>query len=135
LRTGDLGVISDGELFIMGRLKDLLIVDGSNHYPEDIEATIREITAGRVAAIAVEDGASENLVTIVEVKPGVDLRRVRDTLANAVWTLHNLRIDDLVLVSPGSIPITTSGKIRRSSCGELYRDGEFRRLDAMGVAV
>ncbi len=69
LRTGDLGAMSDGELFIMGRLKDLLIVDGSNHYPEDIEATIREITGGRVAAIAVEDEASENLVAIVEVKP------------------------------------------------------------------
>ena len=69
LRTGDLGAMSDGELFIMGRLKDLLIVDGRNHYPEDIEATIREITGGRVAAIAVEDEATENLVAIVEVKP------------------------------------------------------------------
>ena len=53
LRTGDLGVISDGELFIVGRIKDLLIVDGRNHYPDDIEATIQEITGGRVAAIAV----------------------------------------------------------------------------------
>lgn len=135
LRTGDLGTISDGELFIMGRLKDLLIVDGRNHYPEDIEATIREITGGRVAAIAVEDEASENLVAIVELKPAPQLSAVKHEVANAVWKLHNLRVDDLVLVSPGSIPITTSGKIRRASCGELYRQGEFQRMDAMDIAV
>ncbi len=135
LRTGDLGAMSDGELFIMGRLKDLLIVDGSNHYPEDIEATIREITGGRVAAIAVEDEASENLVAIVEVKAAPQLNEVKHEVADAVWKLHNLRVDDLVLVSPGSIPITTSGKIRRSSCGELYRQGEFQRVDVMDIAV
>ena len=55
LRTGDLGVMSEGELFIIGRIKDLLIVDGRNHYPDDIEATIQEITGGRVAAISVPD--------------------------------------------------------------------------------
>jgi long chain fatty acid CoA FadD26 len=135
LRTGDLGTISDGELFIMGRLKDLLIVDGRNHYPEDIEATIREITGGRVAAIAVEDEVSENLVAIVEVKAAPQLNEVKHEVADAVWKLHNLRVDDLVLVSPGSIPITTSGKIRRSSCGELYRQGEFQRMDVMDIAV
>ena len=135
LRTGDLGVISEGELFIMGRLKDLLIVDGRNHYPDDIESTIREITGGRVAAIAVEDDSSENLVAIVEVKPARDdqedsqLNSVSRAVKTAIWKEHSLRVGDLVLVSPGSIPITTSGKIRRSSCAELYRDGEFNRLD------
>ena len=129
LRTGDLGALSGGELFIMGRLKDLLIVDGRNHYPEDIEATIREITGGRVAAIAVEDEASENLVAIVEVKRNPQLDSVKHEVANAVWKWHNLRVNDLVLVEPGSIPITTSGKIRRSSCAELYREGVFQRLD------
>lgn len=129
LRTGDLGSMSDGELFIMGRLKDLLIVDGRNHYPEDIEATIREITGGRVAAIAVEDETSENLVAIVEVKSSPELDSVKHEVASAVWKSHHLRMGDLVLVSPGSIPITTSGKIRRSSCAEIYREGEFLRLD------
>jgi len=129
LRTGDLGVISDGELFIMGRLKDLLIVDGSNHYPEDIEATVREFSGGRVAAISVEDEASENLVVIVEIKPTAELAEVKHQVAEAIWKVHNLRVDDLVLVSPGSIPITTSGKIRRSSATELYRDGVFQRMD------
>jgi long chain fatty acid CoA FadD26 len=119
----------------MGRLKDLLIVDGRNHYPEDIEATIREITGGRVAAISVEDEASENLVAIVEVKPTSQLDSVRHDVAEAIWKLHNLRVDDLVLVSPGSIPITTSGKIRRASCGQQYREGEFERMDGLGAAV
>ena len=119
----------------MGRLKDLLIVDGSNHYPDDIESTIREITGGRVAAIAVEDDVTENLVAIVEVKQRDDedqserLDDVKHELARAIWKSHSLRVGDLVLVSPGSIPITTSGKIRRSSCAELYREGEFQRLD------
>jgi long chain fatty acid CoA FadD26 len=56
----------DGELFVMGRIKDVLIVDGRNHYPDDIEATIREITGGRVAAISVPDDRTERLVAIVE---------------------------------------------------------------------
>lgn len=129
LRTGDLGAISDGELFIMGRLKDLLIVDGSNHYPEDIEATVREISGGRVAAVSVENETSEDLVVIVEVKPTAELADMKHQVAEAIWKAHNLRVDDLVPVSAGSIPITTSGKIRRSSARELYRDGAFHRMD------
>jgi long-chain fatty acid adenylase/transferase FadD26 len=136
LRTGDLGVMCGGELFIMGRLKDLLIVDGRNHYPDDIEAIIQEITGGRVAAIAVEDDTTENLVAIVELKArgsadenAQRLTSVKHEVATAIWKSHNLRVGDLVLVSPGSIPITSSGKIRRSSCADLYRKGEFQRLD------
>ena len=69
LRTGDLGVLSDGELFIVGRIKDLLIVYGRNYSPDDIEATIQEITAGRCVAIAVpDDNGVEKLVAIVELK-------------------------------------------------------------------
>jgi len=136
LRTGDLGVMSRGELFIMGRLKDLLIVHGRNHYPDDIEATIQEITGGRVAAIAVEEDATEKLVTIIELKArgsadenAQRLTSVKHKVAKAVWQEHNLRVGDPVLVEPGSIPITTSGKTRRSACAELYRRGEFQRLD------
>jgi long-chain fatty acid adenylyltransferase FadD28 len=68
LRTGDLGFISDGELYIVGRIKDLLIVYGRNHSPDDIEATIQEITPGRCAAIAVPDNGTEKLVAIIELK-------------------------------------------------------------------
>ena len=68
LRTGDLGFISEGELFIVGRIKDLLIIRGRNHYPEDIEATVQEITRGRVAAISVPVDSTEHLVTVIEFK-------------------------------------------------------------------
>ena len=68
LRTGDSGFFFDGELFIIGRIKDLLIVYGRNHSPDDIEATIQEITGGRCAAIAVPDEGTEKLVVIIEVK-------------------------------------------------------------------
>ncbi len=136
LRTGDLGVMSSGELFLIGRLKDLLIVDGRNHYPDDIEATIQEITGGRVAAIAVEDDTTEKLVAIIELKPRASaddnaqrLNSMKHKVAMVIWKSHNLRVGDLVLVPQGSIPITTSGKIRRSSCKELYRKGELQRLD------
>ena len=95
LRTGDLGAISDGELYIMGRLRDLLIVDGSNHYPDDIESTIREITGGRVAAIAVEDDVTENLVAIVEVK-----QRDDEDQSERLTTKHELARGDLEVAQP-----------------------------------
>jgi long chain fatty acid CoA FadD26 len=138
LRTGDLGVIHDGELFIIGRIKDLLIVDGRNHYPDDIEATTQEICGGRVAAISIPDDRTERLVVIAEMKNRGSseeemqqrLRSVRAQVTSAISKSHGLRVADLVLVPPGSIPITTSGKIRRSSCLEVYRQDEFSRLDS-----
>ena len=138
LRTGDSGFFSKGELFIIGRIKDLLIVYGRNHAPDDIEATIQEITAGRCAAIAVPDRGVEKLVAIIELKKRGDsdeevtdrLRVVKREVTSAISKSHGLSVADLVLVSPGSIPITTSGKIRRSQCVELYRQDEFVRLDA-----
>lgn len=137
LRTGDLGVIYGGELYIIGRIKDLLIVDGRNHYPDDIEATTQEISGGRVAAISVQDDRTERLVVIAEMKNRGNsdeemldkLRLVRQEVTSAITKSHGLRVSDLVLVPAGSIPITTSGKIRRSSCVEVYRQNEFTRLD------
>jgi long-chain fatty acid adenylase/transferase FadD26 len=138
LRTGDLGAIYDGELFIIGRIKDLLIVDGRNHYPDDIEATTQEISGGRVAAISIPDDRTERLVVIAEMtnRGNSDeemqhrLRTVKAQVTSAVSKAHGVRVADLVLVPPGSIPITTSGKIRRSSCLEVYRHNEFSRLDS-----
>ena len=137
LRTGDSGFFSDGELFITGRVKDLLIVYGRNHSPDDIEATIKEITTGRCAAIAVPDKDVEKLVAIIELNKRGDsgeatadrLRSVKREVTSAISESHGLSVADLVLVSPGSIPITTSGKIRRSQCVELYRQDKFKRLD------
>lgn len=138
LRTGDLGFIHRGELFIVGRIKDLLIIRGRNHYPEDIEATVQEITQGRVAAISVPVNSTEKLVTVVELKkrtdPDEDARRwlneVRSDVTSAISNAHGLNIGDLVLVPPGSIPTTTSGKVQRAACAEQYRQDQFIRLDA-----
>jgi fatty acid CoA ligase FadD21 len=137
LRTGDLGFIHDDELFIVGRIKDLLIVYGQNHYPEDIEATVQEITRGRVAAISVPVGHTEKLVAIIEVHKRDDpegetqrLSELKAAVTTAIFTSHRLNVADLVLVQPGSIPTTTSGKITRSACVEQYLHDQFARLDA-----
>lgn len=138
LRTGDQGFISEGELFIVGRIKDLLIIRGRNHYPEDIEATIQEITRGRVAAISVPLNSTEKLVTIIELKKrGASseeamhwLTCVKSDVTSAISNAHGLNVGDLVLVPPGSIPTTTSGKIQRAACVEQYRQDQFTRLDA-----
>jgi fatty acid CoA ligase FadD21 len=137
LRTGDLGFISGAELFIVGRIKDLLIIRGRNHYPEDIEATVQEITRGRVAAISVPLDSTEQLVTIIELKKKRDsnedamrwLSEVKSGVTSAISNAHGLNIGDLVLVPAGSIPTTTSGKIRRAACIEQYREDQFIRLD------
>jgi len=138
LRTGDLGFIYEDELFIVGRIKDLLIIRGRNYYPEDIEATVQEITPGRVAAISVPVDSTENLVTIIELKKRGDsneeamhwLTGVKSDVTSAISNAHGLNVGDLVLVPPGSIPTTTSGKIRRAACVEQYRADQFTRLDA-----
>ncbi|WP_264010403.1 AMP-binding protein [Mycobacterium alsense] len=141
LRTGDLGFIFEGALFIVGRIKDLLIIRGRNHYPEDIEATVQEITGGRVAAISVPVNSTEKLVTVIELKkrggPDEDaedamhwLTCVKSDVTSAISNAHGLNVGDLVLVPPGSIPTTTSGKIRRAACVEQYRQDQFTRLDA-----
>jgi long-chain fatty acid adenylyltransferase FadD28 len=138
LRTGDQGFLFDDELFVIGRIKDLLIVYGRNHSPDDIEATIQEITGGRCAAIAVADSHVEKLVVLIEVKKRGDspeevadkLTVVKREVTSAISNSHGLSVADLVLVSPGSIPITTSGKVRRATCVEQYRHGQFVRVDA-----
>src|SRR5262245_7341833 len=137
LRTGDLGFMSDAELFIVGRIKDLLIVYGRNHYAEDIEATVQEITGGRVAAISVPVDQTQKLVTIIELKKRGDCEEevaqrfgvVKNNVTSAISKSHGRAVADLVLVSPGSIPITTSGKVRRGACVEQYRQAQFARLD------
>ena len=114
-----------------------MVVYGRNHYPDDIEATIQEITRGRAAAIAVPDGHTEKLVAIVELKKRGDsaeevadkLGAVKREVTSAISRSHGLSIADLVLVAPGSLPITTSGKVRRAACVEQYRNRQFARLD------
>ncbi|BDE13788.1 putative fatty-acid--CoA ligase fadD25 [Mycobacterium kiyosense] len=138
LRTGDSGFLSDGELYIVGRIKDLLIVYGRNHSPDDIEATIQTISPDRCAAIAVPMDGIEKLVAILEIRKKFDnpeekterLDYVKREVTSAISNSHGLAVADLVLAPQGSIPVTTSGKVRRALCVELYRQGKFARLDA-----
>ena len=137
LRTGDLGFISDGELFVIGRIKDLLIVYGRNHSPDDLEATIQSVAPGRCAAIAVADDGTEKLVAIIECKNRAGAKQeaidnfdvLKRKVTSAISDVHGLGVADLVVVEPGSIPITTSGKVRRAACVERYRQNGFARLD------
>ena len=132
LRTGDLAVMFDEELFIIGRLKDLLIVDGRNHYPDDIETTIVEITGGRVAAVAIPGETTERLVVIAEVRESdpARLSAMKQQVTAAISRTHGVGAADVMFVAPRSLPITTSGKVRRKSSAELYQSGQVSPLGA-----
>lgn len=134
LRTGDLGVYVDGQLYITGRNKDLIIVDGRNHYPQDIEATVSAaspaVRAGYVTAFAVRDDDGEKLVIIAERAAGASRDAqagVAGAVRAAVSRFHSLQIADVLLVAAGTIPRTTSGKLARGAARERYLAGEFQQ--------
>lgn len=130
LRTGDLGVYIDGQLHITGRIKDMVIVDGRNHYPQDIEATVAQassaVRTGFVAAFSVPGATGEVLAIVAERAAGagrVDAAPVTEAIRAAVSRKHALPIDDVKLVAAGTIPRTTSGKLARRACRAGYLDG------------
>ncbi len=136
LRTGDLGLLHDGELFVAGRLKDVIIRNGRNFYPQDIELSAESAVPGLrpncAAAFSVDDGERERLVVVVETDGRV-LRRtgadaVREAVRAAVHDGQRLRADEVVVVRRGALPRTTSGKVRRQTCRKLYADGELGAL-------
>ncbi|MFF2082900.1 HAD-IIIC family phosphatase [Nocardia sp. NPDC058176] len=135
LRTGDLGFLSSGELFVTGRHKDLVIVDGRNHYPQDIEATVEaahsEVRAGCVAAFSVEAGTDgEQPVVVAEVRgsdPG-ELAAAEGAIRAAVSSEHGLTLAAVLLIRPGTVFKTSSGKIQRSACRAAYLSGDVLAL-------
>ncbi|MFB8006414.1 fatty acyl-AMP ligase [Nocardia sp. NPDC056000] len=136
LRTGDLGVVVDGELYVTGRAKDLLIIRGRNHYPQDIEHTVttahHALRSGGCAAFA--DG--EKLVIIQEIRrdqlADADAADVSGAIRAAVLREHDLSIGELVLTTPGLLPKTSSGKLMRAATRNQYRQGAFEPLPTAG---
>jgi 8-amino-7-oxononanoate synthase/acyl carrier protein len=144
LRTGDLGFTHHDELFVTGRLKDLVIVRGRNHYPQDIEATVAKshpgVRAAWGAVFAVEEGPEQKLVIILELE-----RRQRAETAQVIAAIrrdvareHELVVDSIVLVRTGSIPRTSSGKVQRHACRDAFLErslevvAEWHRAESDG---
>ena len=134
LRTGDLGFLAGGELFVTGRLKDLIILRGRNHYPQDIERSVErsrpELRPGSSAAFAIEERGEERLVVACEVElrkgaPGPRWEEIAENMVRAVAAEHEIPLHAVVLLAPGTIPRTSSGKIRRQACREAYRAGQL----------
>jgi fatty-acyl-CoA synthase len=122
LRTGDLAYLLDGELVMCGRIKDVIIVGGRNVFPEDVEraaATSEGVRAGNVIAFGVERKGKEGLVVVAETK-GDDHASTRRSVAERVRAAIGLPPKDIVLVAPGSLPKTSSGKLQRSLCRQRY---------------
>ncbi|WP_052488808.1 fatty acyl-AMP ligase [Streptomyces sp. 150FB] len=138
LRTGDTGFVRDGEVYVTGRLKDLLIIKGRNHYPQDIEYTAESshplLRPASAAAFPVDTGRSEGLVLVVEADSRV-LRyageaEVVAAVREAVRRDHRIDAHDVVLIRRGTLPKTTSGKVRRTACRESYETGTLHPLGA-----
>lgn len=148
LRTGDLGFLDGGELFVTGRLKDMTIVNGRNYYPQDVEWTVESshpsIRPHCTAAFSVDVEGEERAVVVAEIDrsylkgQGVDRsgepeddapeREIVEAIRRAVTREHELPIQTVLLLKPGSLPKTSSGKIQRRACRASFLDGTFDRL-------
>ena len=150
LRTGDLGFIHDGEIFVTGRLKDLIIIRGTNHYPQDIELTVDQcheaIRPGCCAAFSIDIDGEERLCIVAEIErryrprvnhnqtdsdkrekdPNKILEEIYAAIKKNVFNSHELQVYEILLLKPGSIPKTSSGKIQRHACRNGLLDGTLR---------
>lgn len=144
LRTGDLGVLLDGQLYIVGRLKDLLIVRGCNYAPEDIESTAQQasatLTPGAGAVFQCTGSHDARLVLVQELsRQGArqsqpELEQVVELIKTAVIARHSIVLHEVVLIKPGQLPRTTSGKVRRNTCRELFESGGFSPREPVELA-
>ncbi len=153
LRTGDLGVMHDGELLVTGRAKDVVILRGRNHYPQDIEWTVDDcatrlgdespFTPGAAAAFAVETGGEERLVIVVEGTRALlraagphgagtaEAGRAIGELRAAIAHEHEVELHDVAIIRPGTLPRTSSGKVQRFRARELYRENGLELIASL----
>ncbi|MCB9765466.1 MAG: fatty acyl-AMP ligase [Alphaproteobacteria bacterium] len=134
LRTGDLGFVDeDGHLFITGRVKDVIVVCGRNHYPQDLEETAEgadpAVRPNFAAAFSAQVEDREHIVVVVEVRraavAGLDVEQVGRAVMRRVASEHQIRVDEVLLVHHGQIPKTTSGKVQRAATRALWQEGRF----------
>ena len=141
LRTGDLGFMRDGRLFVTGRIKDVMIVRGMKHYPHDIESTAEQaheaIRQGCCAAFSIEAGGEERIALVAEVEPRQTGTGAMDDLAPAIPAVrqavaesHQNALSAVVLVNAGTLPKTTSGKLQRYLCRDAFHGGALQVLAA-----
>jgi len=136
LRTGDLGFLQDNELFVTGRLKDLIIVRGRNYYPQDIEQTVEQchpaLQPSSGAAFGVEIDGDEQLVIVQEVQRSylrtLNVDEIIDAIRNAVAETHELQVYAIALLRPASIPKTSSGKLQRHLCRTSFLGGNLEMI-------
>ncbi|MFP5287116.1 MAG: fatty acyl-AMP ligase, partial [Thermoanaerobaculia bacterium] len=134
LATGDLGCLLEGELYVTGRIKDLIILRGRNLYPQDLELTVEsgspELRPGGAAAFTVEVEGEERLVVVAEVQRGVrpDAAALGAAVRHRLSDEHGVDLLELVLLAPGHLPKTSSGKVMRHACRAAYLSGEIAAL-------
>jgi acyl-CoA synthetase (AMP-forming)/AMP-acid ligase II len=142
LRTGDLGVLQDTHLFITGRLKDLIILGGRNLYPQDLEFTVEQahpaIRAGHCVAFSAEGEGEERLIILAEIDRryhlaadgaatnGLDTRQVIESVRRAIAERHEVRTQQVLLLRPGDILKTSSGKVQRRACRSAFLQGTLQ---------
>ena len=126
LRTGDLGYLADGELFVTGRKKDLIILNGRNYDPQSIEWVVAEIPGvrqGNVIAFSRPGASTEELVVVAETKEKEDLQALALAIREAIRENHQMNPADIVLLPAGALPKTTSGKLQRQKARQQYIEG------------
>lgn len=135
LATGDLGYVKDGELYVCGRQKDLIILQGRNYYPSDIEwhaGQVSGVRQGNVVAFGIFDPklGRERVVVAAEVRDPNVGQTIRDEITSRVFEALSLRVDEVIPLPPGSLPKTSSGKLQRAKTVEWYRSGELGQTNA-----
>jgi len=130
LRTGDLGYLCEGSLYIVGRLKDVMQIGGANYYPSDIESVLQDIPGvrpGRIVAMAIRKPSigTDLLVIVAEPKASANEPEIKDQIQEKVRQLIGLSVGKVVFLPKGQLPLTTSGKVMRTKCAELLLEAEY----------